>query len=489
MSLIKSLATQLLLHEDGIKFVNGQIIDSDSDGVHIFKDSLTPLLHITNDAVYPYGTVDLGKGESYNRFRDLHITGSLKNNLRNIPVNNILDLAAAATIAAKYTFSILPETNANRTYASQRQLADKELVDDVQTNLNTEVSARESADALLIPKSWKGNADGVASLDSQGKIPINQLPDIPLGQLKFGGYLYVFSDDSSATSFNILNTGVVILSENAKTLLNATTTDSITVNGIYANGNNNFISFSDLFDLMKDNPKALGLYFVVNNIKHTSGYIGTGTNQIVNISFYLTDSAYYPLTKDNTTGDWVVVNNVLETTVQCVKIDNTDAVMSVNGRTGAVVITKSDVGLEYIETDIAPYWNSANTYVVGDLVIYNGKLYKCIVDIPTPENNFVPFHWQSTSVKTLLKTLPQYVDITLSTNDWNNNECEKSSGVLDLNNYDIVSCLPNGNQNDAYIRLFGIELNSFNNSTGIASFSCMETPTENVNITLQILRR
>jgi hypothetical protein len=40
----------------------------------------------------------------------------------------------------------------------------------------TETAARESADALLIPLSQKGVADGVATLDNTGKVPASQIP-------------------------------------------------------------------------------------------------------------------------------------------------------------------------------------------------------------------------------------------------------------------------------------------------------------------------
>lgn len=44
------------------------------------------------------------------------------------------------------------------------------------TALSSEESARESADALLIPLSQKGVAGGVATLDDGGKVPAAQLP-------------------------------------------------------------------------------------------------------------------------------------------------------------------------------------------------------------------------------------------------------------------------------------------------------------------------
>lgn len=46
----------------------------------------------------------------------------------------------------------------------------------LQTNIDTEAAARIAADALLIPLTQKSSANGVASLDSAGKVPLAQLP-------------------------------------------------------------------------------------------------------------------------------------------------------------------------------------------------------------------------------------------------------------------------------------------------------------------------
>lgn len=46
----------------------------------------------------------------------------------------------------------------------------------LQTNIDNEATARTNADALLIPLTQKASANGVASLDSAGKVPVAQLP-------------------------------------------------------------------------------------------------------------------------------------------------------------------------------------------------------------------------------------------------------------------------------------------------------------------------
>lgn len=53
---------------------------------------------------------------------------------------------------------------------------------------------------------------------------------------------------------------------------------------------------------------------------------------------------------------------------------------------------------------IAPVYNSAHTYDVGDYVNYNGTIYKCIIAITTAEN-WTPGHWTATNAETELTDL------------------------------------------------------------------------------------
>lgn len=61
---------------------------------------------------------------------------------------------------------------------------------------------------------------------------------------------------------------------------------------------------------------------------------------------------------------------------------------------------KSEIDLinKNIEKITAPLYDSTATYSVGDLVIYQDKLYKCTTDIDAPED-FDNAHWSATSVK------------------------------------------------------------------------------------------
>ena len=113
-----------------------------------------------------------------------------------------------------------------------------------------------------IPMLEKGEANGVATLDAAGKIPLSQLNDAVLGQVEYKGLW------DAAT--------------NTPTLPN--------------------------------NPVKNGDYYIVN---------AAGTR--FGISFEV--------------GDWIIANNTTWG-----KVDNTDAVPTVAGRTGNIVLTTEDIG-------------------------------------------------------------------------------------------------------------------------------------------------
>lgn len=112
----------------------------------------------------------------------------------------------------------------------------------------------------------KGVANGLATLDSNAKIPLSQIPDSILGQLEYKGTF-----DASGGSF-------------------------------------------------PSSPQH-GNYWIIS----VAGTLG-GTLEV-------------------SVGDWIIYHG----TDGWAKIDNTDAVSSVNGKTGTVVLTKSDVGLGNVD--------------------------------------------------------------------------------------------------------------------------------------------
>lgn len=138
-----------------------------------------------------------------------------------------------------------------------------------------------------IPSSEKGAASGVATLDTTAKIPLSQLPDTILGQVVYGGTV-----DGS--------TGAATLSVSAKEKL-----------GVPANK----ITLTPSTDATTGYPDNEGIYYIVTN---DGNFNGLGLK----------------------TGDWLI-----STGTKWTKIDNTDAVASVNGKTGVVKIGTTTTNL------------------------------------------------------------------------------------------------------------------------------------------------
>ena len=138
----------------------------------------------------------------------------------------------------------------------------------------------------------KGKANGVASLDENSKIISSQLPDYLLGQVMYGG-----------NASTVATTTVVSPSASLKTKKNITT-DSISIENSETSTKNNTYGYKDME----------GVYFICQ----ASGTFAGNSFE---------------------TGDWII-----STGAKWAKIDNTDAVTSVNGNTGAVVLSAADVG-------------------------------------------------------------------------------------------------------------------------------------------------
>ena len=139
--------------------------------------------------------------------------------------------------------------------------------------------------------SERGVANGYIPSNASNKIDLQYLPDAILGQLVYGGGV-------NAT------TAVATLTNNAKTKLG--------------------IGFSTIT--------------LTNNTAIPSGYVA---NEGI---FYIATTAGTFATITFEVGDWLISIGSAWT-----KIDNTDAVSSVAGRTGVVVLTKSDVGLGNVD--------------------------------------------------------------------------------------------------------------------------------------------
>lgn len=151
----------------------------------------------------------------------------------------------------------------------------RDRVNHTGTQLLSTISDAGTAAALSA-----GSANGAATLDANAKIPLVQLPDSVLGQVKF------------------------------KVLWNAATNTPA----------------------LPAAPTASGDYYIV-----------TAAGAQFGLSFEV--------------GDWLIANGTAWG-----KVDNTDAVQSVQGRTGAVIISKSDVGLSAVDNVSAAAMRDRSTH-------------------------------------------------------------------------------------------------------------------------------
>lgn len=194
----------------------------------------------------------------------------------------------------------------------------------------------------------KGKSSGVASLDANGKVIASQLPDYLLGQVMYGG-----------NASTVATTTTVSPSDSLKAKKKITATSISIVNSATSAAANTY-GWQDLE----------GVYFICQ---------ANGT--FAEISFE--------------TGDWII-----STGSKWEKIDNTDAVKSVNGQTGNVNITRVNeagtadkvanslhIGAVTPDYPDLPTWSvfdgSSQLQVrfepgefVGEQTIYNGDGYK-----------------------------------------------------------------------------------------------------------------
>ena len=181
-----------------------------------------------------------------------------------------------------------------------------------------------------IPSTEKGVANGVATLDSGGQVPLSQLP--PLGDLNYQG------------AWNA--------STNTPTLTSSVGTK--------------------------------GYYYVVSV---------AGTTNLNGIT-------------DWQVGDWAVFNGSVWQ-----KIDNTDAVTSVNGYTGTVVLTAADVGAQPVFTS-----QTANTVYAAPNGSAGVPSFRALVsaDIPSLSGTYIPYTGASTSIDLNAQTVTNIAHLGLN---------------------------------------------------------------------------
>ena len=170
--------------------------------------------------------------------------------------------------------------------ASTTQTGVVELATQDEVNTGTDTTRVVTAATL-----GKGKANGVASLDENSKIISSQLPDYLLGQVMYGG-----------NAISLGNLPAVVPSSSLRNKL-GTTADAIYLCAATSTQEEDIYGYAQLE----------GVYFICQ---------ASGT--FAGISYE--------------TGDWII-----STGEAWDKIDNTDAVKSVNGKTGVVVLTYADV--------------------------------------------------------------------------------------------------------------------------------------------------
>ena len=159
----------------------------------------------------------------------------------------------------------------------------------VQLATQNEVNTGTDTTKVITPATLgKGKASGVASLDSNSKIITSQLPDYLLGQVMYGG-----------NASTVATTTTISPSDSLKTKKNITAT-SISIVDSATSTTANTYGWQNME----------GVYFICQ---------ASGT--FAGVSFE--------------TGDWII-----STGAKWEKIDNTDAVKSVNGQIGDVNLTR-----------------------------------------------------------------------------------------------------------------------------------------------------
>ena len=264
-------------------FNNGDITDvliPTPDSISI-KQPFT----VNEDNTVPCEMTFLGMEKNNTKQFDLPVF--LPNTAVNKGIVNTGD-ALALTLEAKVN-------SANKNYELKPTLTLPAAATDkqglVQLATQDEVNTGANTTKVITPATLgKGKASGVASLDSNSKIITSQLPDYLLGQVMYGG-----------NASTVATTTTISPSDSLKTKKNITAT-SISIVDSATSTTANTYGWQNME----------GVYFICQ---------ASGT--FAGVSFE--------------TGDWII-----STGAKWEKIDNTDAVKSVNGQTGAVNITRVD---------------------------------------------------------------------------------------------------------------------------------------------------
>lgn len=172
----------------------------------------------------------------------------------------------------------------------------------VQLATQAEVNTGTNASKVVTPSTLgKGKASGVASLDANGKIVLSQIPDVVYGNVLYGGN-FIYSAESQSHA--------VYPSSSLKARLGVTDT---------------------IIDLSENATGTQGGSAPTYGYEELEGVYFICQIQGTDVTSFAFAGEEFEI------GDWVI-----STGESWQKVDNTDAVKSVNGQTGVVNITKVD---------------------------------------------------------------------------------------------------------------------------------------------------
>ena len=232
--------------------------------------------------------------------------GSVASTIITVGGSSAASVASAATAVASATNTITANTLIKRDVSGNFQVNTQTSTDNttlpastafVQTGITSEATIRAAADALLIPLSQKGAANGVAPLDSNSKIPATYLPSY-VDEVQPYANLVAFPATGATNVIYIAND----------------------TNKVYRWTGSSYIEISASPGSTDAVPEgSVNLYYTQARF-NTAFAAKTTTNLSEGTNLYFTNA----------------------------RASAAAPVQTVSGRTGAVVLTKADVGLSNV---------------------------------------------------------------------------------------------------------------------------------------------
>jgi len=233
--------------------------------------------------------------------------------------------------------------------ANTRSVADANLHDEI----TGEIAARQTADALLIPLTQKGAADGVATLDSSGIIPLSQIPAgatpvqsvnaktgaVVLSTLDIAEDTNLYFTDARAKTAAVIDSTIGSEIDKAPSVHSA---KEFTTNSVAAEKGEREAADALLIPLSQKGV-ADGVATLDNTGKIPASQIPP--TAITSVAVVATIAERDALVAQE--GDFCVVTDINETFVyngaEWIELQVGSAVISVNGKTGAVSLSTTDI--------------------------------------------------------------------------------------------------------------------------------------------------